>query len=81
MAVAFHRHHVAELHRTVAGDPADVVASEVHEHDVLGPLLGVGHQLGGELLVLLIGLATRPCAGERAQCHPVALHSNHYLRR
>ena len=34
--------------RAVLGDPADVVAAQVHQHDVLGPLLGVGEQLLGQ---------------------------------
>ena len=45
-------HHVGELHRLVVGDAADVVASQVDQHDVLGALLGVGQQLLGQRAVL-----------------------------
>ena len=44
--------NVGELDRAELGDAADVVAAEVHEHDVLGPLLGVGQQFLLEGLVL-----------------------------
>ena len=46
---------------TVPGcaDPAEVVAAEVDEHQVLGALLGVGEQVGGERRVLLGRVAPR----------------------
>ena len=34
--------------RARLADPAQVVAAQVDEHDVLGPFLRVGEQLGGE---------------------------------
>ena len=56
-------HHVRELDRAVIGDPADIVASQVHQHDVLGPLLGIGEQLVGQLAIL--GLGASPPTGPR----------------
>ena len=67
--VALDLHHVGQLHRAVVGDPADVVAAQVDEHDVLGPLLGVGQQLLGQRLVLGLVLAPPPGAGQRADRH------------
>src|SRR5262249_26011065 len=57
-------HHVGNLDAVVLGDPADVVASQVHEHDVLGTLLGIGQQLRGQGLVFGVVNAPPPRAGE-----------------
>jgi hypothetical protein len=61
VAVALDGHHVAELDRARLGHPADVVAAQVHQHDVLGPLLGVGQQFGLQRLVLLLGRPAAAC--------------------
>ena len=55
--------------------PAHVVAAEVEQHQVLGPLLGVGQQLGLERVVLLRRSAAPAGAGDgadgdRAVAHP-----------
>ena len=55
MAVALERHQLVDLHGAVLDDAADVVAGQVDQHDVLGALLGVLGQLGGELAVVLVG--------------------------
>ena len=81
MAVALDRHHVGELHRTDLGDAADVVATEVDEHDVLGPLLRVGEQTLGEGPVLFRGGAARTRPGERAHRHRAVDEAHHDLRR
>ena len=45
MAVALDRHELIDFFRAEADDPADVVTGQVHQHDVLGQLLGVLGQL------------------------------------
>ena len=47
----------------ISRDPADVVAAEVEQHQVLGALLGVGEELGLERQVL--GAAWRRAGGCR----------------
>ena len=42
-----------------AADPAQVVAAEVDEHDVLAALLGVGEQVLGQPDVVLVGVSPR----------------------
>jgi hypothetical protein len=73
--LADHVHHVAvalddlallHLHRARAADAADVVASEVDEHHVLGALLRVGRELGLERRVLGGGRAAHARAGDGA---------------
>ena len=53
--------------RAVAGHAAHVVAAQVDQHDVLGPLLGIGQQFLGQPAVFLLGLrrggACRPAGG------------------
>ena len=44
-AVAVHAQKVLDAAGARAADPGDVVAGQVHEHDVLGDLLGIGAQL------------------------------------
>ncbi len=64
VAVALDRHEVDDLDAAGLADPAEVVAAEVDEHQVLGALLGVGHQLLGEGGVGLRGGAARAGAGD-----------------
>ena len=65
----------------ILGDAADVVAAQVDEHDVLGPLLGVGQQFVGEALVLFLGAAAAARAGQRADGDLAVDHADHDLRR
>ena len=53
--------------RARLADPAEIVAAEVDEHDVLGPFLRVGEQLAGEARVLLRRGAAPAGAGDRVQ--------------
>ena len=65
VAVALDPHEVDDLDGARHADPAQVVAGQVDEHHVLGPLLGVGEQLLGEPDVLLRRRPARPGAGGR----------------
>ena len=62
------------------GDAADVVAAEIEQHQVLGPLLRIGQQLGGERPVLLRRGAAPAGAGDRPDGHPAVAHADHDLR-
>ena len=64
VAVALERHHLVDLLGAEAHDPAHVVAGEVDQHHVLGDLLGVLAQLGGQAAVLLVGAAPAAGAGD-----------------
>ena len=59
VAVVLDLHQLGDLHAAEAADAAEVVAAEVHEHEVLGPLLLVGEQLAGDGVVA----SRRPAAG------------------
>ena len=53
-AVAVHAQQVLHTAGTGATDSGDVVAGQVHEHDVLGDLLGIGAQLQLQAGVTLV---------------------------
>ncbi len=65
--VALDDHPVGHGDGARRGDAADVVASEIDEHHVLGDLLRIGEQLRRELLVGFARRAARARAGDRPQ--------------
>ena len=70
---ALEPHELRHAHRAVGADPADVVAAEIDEHDVLGPLLLVALQLLAEPQILLRRCAPRgrvPAIGWVSTCDP-----------
>ena len=64
VAVALDDHQVFHLHGAEIAHPADVIARQVDQHDVLGPFLGVGQQFGFVRLVLFGCLAAGPRSGD-----------------
>ena len=79
--VALDRHERGEPHRAELGHAAHVVPAQVHEHEVLGPLLRVGRELGGERGVSSGVRAAGPGAGDRPEGHLAVLHPHQDLRR
>ena len=45
VAVALDHHQVTDGHAAILADTTNVVAGQVHEHDVLGALLGISQKL------------------------------------
>ena len=80
VAVPLDLHVLAGGHGARPGHPAEVVASEVHEHHVLGTLLGIAAQLVGQAVVLRRRRAARTGARDRVGGHPVADHLEQQLR-
>ena len=70
VAVALDLHELDHLDVPGSQTRPQVVAAEVDEHHVLGPLLGVGEQVLGQRCVVLRGLAARPGAGDRVGDRP-----------
>ena len=60
---------------------AHVVAAQVDQHHVLGPLLGIGQQFLGQPAVFFLGRAAAARAGQRADGHLAVDHADHDLRR
>ena len=67
VAVPLDFHQVGKVHRAVFGHSPDIVAGQVDQHHMLGPLLGVGEQLLFEPLVFFLGRAA--AAGPRERPH------------
>ena len=65
VAVGLDRHQLVDGDAPVLADPAEVVAAEVDEHHVLGTLLVIAEQLGGDLPVLFRAGTSRARAGDR----------------
>mmetsp|Transcript_17926 Transcript_17926/g.69446 ORF Transcript_17926/g.69446 Transcript_17926/m.69446 type:complete len:668 (+) Transcript_17926:812-2815(+) len=58
-------HQAVDRHRRGLADAVDVVPAEVHQHDVLRPLLGIGEELHFKELVLLGRAAALAGASDR----------------
>ena len=68
-------------HAARLADASDVVAREIDEHRVLGALLAVRLELGGERCVLLVVPAAPARARDRVGEHLVARHLHEHLGR
>ena len=79
--ITFDRHQLVDFDAADRGDPADVVAAQVDQHDVLGALFGVGEQIGFELALFFRGGAAAACAGDGAQLDGIAGEPNHRFGR
>ena len=71
--VLLHVHQVADLHRAIFADAAQIVAAEIDQHDVLGALFLVVLQLFDQsLVVAAVGAAARvPAMGRYSSWRPV----------
>jgi len=84
VGIAFDHHQVLELHGAWLANPAQIVAGQVHQHDMLGAFLGVRQQLLGQRCIGCGIRAAAPGAGngpQRGQSLPVLplLHLDHHL--
>ena len=80
VAVPLDLHVLGHGHGSGAGHAAQVVAAQVHEHHVLGPLLGVVLEAVAQGVVLGGIGAARPRARDRVRGDAVALHADQQLR-
>ena len=53
MRVTFDHHQLINFNGSTLTNPTQVVAFQVDQHDVLGPLLGMGHQFGRQRSILI----------------------------
>src|SRR5690606_7984098 len=79
--VTLHHHLVGERDRTGFGNTANIVASQVDQHQVLGDFLRVSQQLFLKSLVFLGRMATATGAGNRAYRHRTLLDASEDFRR
>ncbi len=81
VAVSLDDHQVFYLHRTKIAHAADVVAREVHEHDVFGAFLRVGEQFFFERGIFVGIFSARTRAGDRADFNFAFLAAHMDFRR
>src|SRR5215216_3428108 len=81
VGVALDPHELVDPDGAGPADPAEVVAGQVDQHDVLGPLLLVGQELGLQGQVGLGVGAAGAGAGDRAHGGPAALDGDQHLGR
>ena len=81
MRVPLDAHEVLDLHFAEPADPAEVVPRQVHQHQVLRPLLLVGQQFGGEGGVFLFAPPPAAGPGDGPGLHPPPPGAGHHLRR
>ena len=80
LAVAFDQELISDFNTADFGDLADVVATKVKQHQVLGPLLGIGEELGLKRQILPRRGATRARAGNGSNGHDAASSLDHDFR-
>ena len=75
VAEALHLGEARDGDASRTGHSAEVVASQVDQHHVLGTLLAVGQQVGRQLVVVGVGRAARARAGDRVSQEVAVLHA------
>ena len=74
VAVPLDGHEVDDLNGARGADPTEIVAGQVDEHDVLGPLLWIREHFCGQRVVVLGRRAAWPAAGDRMHRRPTVHH-------
>ena len=81
VGIALHHHELGDLDAAELAHPSHVVAAQVHEHHVLGALLGIGGHLGGQPRVVLLRPSARVRARDGPLLHAAVLQSHQDLGR
>ncbi len=79
--ITLRRHVLGHAHTARFGHPADIVAPEIHQHHVLGPLLGIGQEFLFERGILLPGCTPWARSGYRPDRDHAAFQSHQDFRR
>ena len=62
VAISLKSHQFVDLHRAELGNPTDIIACKINQHDVFGALFGVFRQLSGHPSIVVVGAPTTPGA-------------------
>ncbi len=81
MGIPFDGHQLIDFDAADGGDPADIVAAEIDQHDMLGAFFRVGQQFGFELALFFRRGAAPARAGDGAQLDGIAGEPHHGFRR
>src|SRR6516165_9203649 len=80
LAVALNEELVCHFDGAYLGNPADVVAAEIEQHEVLGALLGIGEEFGFKRQIFARRSAAWPRAGDRTNSDNPAGGLDHDFR-
>ena len=75
VAVALDEELAGDLNGADLRHPANVVAAEVQQHQVFGPLLGVFEQSLGKRLIFCLGRPARRCSCNGPDRHFIVAHA------
>ena len=79
VAVALECHQFIHVHGTKLGNSTNVVASQVHQHDVLGNFFGVLAQFGSKLAIVFVCTATLARSSNWSAYDSSTLQLHHWL--
>ncbi len=68
-------------HRAIFADAAQIVAQQIDDHDVFGPILGAGLQFTHQAAVIFGSAAARPGPLDGTRFDVAGLHAQESLRR
>ena len=80
MAVSFDYHQIGHRYRSIFGDPTNIVAAQIDEHYMFGPLLGVGQQFLFQHTILFQRTPSLASSRQRADRHLSIHDTTHDLR-
>ena len=81
VTVTLDLHHLGHAHCAEIRNSANIVASKIDEHDVLGALLGIGEQFGSIAFVLRCGGAAGARPSNRTDLNRSACQPDMHLGR
>ena len=81
VAVTLNNHVVGHLHTSRFGNSANIIASQIHQHHMLGFLLLITEELIRQHSIFLLGGTTRPRARNRTDLNTTAGQAHHDLWR
>ncbi len=76
VAVPLNGAEVGDFHRAELSDAANIVACEIHEHEVFGGLLGIGEERCGVCVIFCDGSSSAFCTGDWADLNEAIGQSN-----
>ena len=76
MGIALDHHFLSQAHAARFAHPADIIAAQINQHEVLGDLFLIGQQLRLKRLILLFGRTAPTGTGDRSNGHQSLLESH-----
>ena len=81
MAVPLDYQQISNLNRSMFGDPAHIVTTQVDKHEMLGSFFRVCQQFFFKCQILLLGCSPFPCPGNGTKLDDISLLAYQNFRR